>query len=109
MLDKKIKRAFKKIFTRKSHDPLTSIFEGDTRIVYINDDFGDHTCVEKFIITDDEAWDDKTIRDWLWDNFAERISSPYDCTGEWFTMRFHLVRIKGTDDIIVLHYLGLDV
>jgi len=103
---KKLKRILKKIGTRKSHDPLVSPFE-DTRITYDRDDC--EGCTERFVITNYDNESDHDIIDWLWDEYAYRISVPWDCSGQWFTVGFRLAHIKGTNKIIVLHYVGLDV
>ena len=99
-----LRRLLKKVGTRKGHDPLVSPFD-EHRITYTEDD----GCVDRFVIINDEAWDDYEVENWLYENFAQRITVPWDCSGQWFTVGFHLAHIKGTDEIIVLHNLALDI
>lgn len=103
-MEQRLRRVLKKVGTRKGVDPLVSPFD-ERRITYTDDE----GCIERFVVINDDNWSDSEVEDWLYENFAERVSVPWDCSGQWFTAGFHLAHIKGTDEIIVLHYLGLDI
>ena len=105
MLDKKLRRILKHYGTRKGHDPLVSPFEA-TRVTYTDDGEG---CIERFVVTNYDNESDEALIDWLYDEYACRVTVPWDCSGQWFTEGFDLAHINGTNKVMVLHRLGLDV
>lgn len=108
--DQKEARRMSKAYYKKNidkyakADPLTE----DVRIVYDKDCNGEGwteiwNCGE----CDPEDTNEE-IRKWFWEEFATRIYSPYDCTGQAFTAGVSVVRTSPTT-FIILNRMELDI
>lgn len=107
-MDRRLRKILKKFGKEKLQyrkDNLVSIYD-DWRITYLKDD-SEGLVKRRVLYTDGET--DEEIYNWLWENVAVEIRSQYDCTGQLFTEWFTVVHIKGTDRVIVIHRMGLDV
>ena len=106
ILNKRYRKLFSKLLRRDGRpDRLVSPFD-NWRITY-NDD--GESWVERRVFTSDEDETDEDIYNWCWEELAVRIYSPWDCTGQAFTTGFSVVRIKGTNKVMVLHHMALDI
>ena len=99
-LRKKMKRHYVLSLGRYLRDPLESI----VRTTYTADD----RCVERWEFECEPSDTVEDIKKEFWEDYAVKIDSPWDCTGQWFTSSVHAVKISPTK-VIVLNYMNMDI
>lgn len=95
------KRLIRKELSRGS-DPLKNSIREVARVIFHPEGDG---CSE-YRIYPDHGETDEEIREWV-DEMWMHVFSPYDCTGQVFTVDIHWKRVPA--GIVLIHVKGLDI
>ena len=80
----------------------------DFRDITPNKPAYDESYIERVNGTCEPDETEQDIANWFWDEWGQRITAPWDCTGEWFTARVKVVKMTDTT-FTLIHRMEIDI